>query len=114
MRALLQAGPTGLSLRGSGRGRLLHSALLLARREPRVRVIAGINLPMLLEFLHRRGRVSVEELSEQILQRRSRRDAVTGAASYLWFRVDDRLLHGQVTLGWGRHLDPDVYLLADA
>jgi mannose/fructose/N-acetylgalactosamine-specific phosphotransferase system component IIB len=33
--------------------------------------------------------------------------------SYLWFRVDDRLLHGQVTLGWGRHLDPRAYLLAD-
>lgn len=29
------------------------------------------------------------------------------------FRVDDRLLHGQVALGWGRRLDPRCYLLAD-
>lgn len=33
--------------------------------------------------------------------------------SYLWFRIDDRLLHGQVALGWGRHLDPRAYLLVD-
>jgi mannose/fructose/N-acetylgalactosamine-specific phosphotransferase system component IIB len=29
------------------------------------------------------------------------------------FRVDDRLLHGQVAHGWGRALDPAAYLLAD-
>ncbi len=32
---------------------------------------------------------------------------------YLLFRVDDRLLHGQVTLGWGSRLRPRAYLLAD-
>lgn len=31
----------------------------------------------------------------------------------LLFRVDDRLLHGQVTLGWGSWLHPDRYLLVD-
>lgn len=35
-------------------------------------------------------------------------------ARYLLFRVDDRLLHGQVALGWGRHLHPQAFLLADA
>ncbi len=34
--------------------------------------------------------------------------------AYLLFRVDDRLLHGQVMLGWGRCLEPRYYLLADA
>ncbi len=29
------------------------------------------------------------------------------------FRVDDRLLHGQVSLGWGRHLGRTDYILAD-
>lgn len=29
------------------------------------------------------------------------------------FRIDDRLLHGQVAHGWGRVLDPSAYLLAD-
>ena len=28
-------------------------------------------------------------------------------------RVDDRLLHGQVVVGWGRELKPDLLVLAD-
>ena len=28
-------------------------------------------------------------------------------------RVDDRLIHGQVVVGWGRVLNPDVLVLAD-
>ncbi|HPF71092.1 MAG TPA: PTS sugar transporter subunit IIB [Candidatus Krumholzibacteria bacterium] len=27
-------------------------------------------------------------------------------------RIDDRLIHGQVTVGWGQHLRPDLILLA--
>lgn len=27
-------------------------------------------------------------------------------------RIDDRLIHGQVTVGWGAHLQPDLILLA--
>lgn len=34
-------------------------------------------------------------------------------ASYLLFRIDDRLLHGQVSLGWGTRLAPRAYLIAD-
>ena len=33
---------------------------------------------------------------------------------YSLFRVDDRLLHGQVALAWGRQLNPKHYLLADS
>lgn len=29
------------------------------------------------------------------------------------FRVDERLIHGQVILGWGRHLRPDRYVVVD-
>lgn len=32
---------------------------------------------------------------------------------YLLFRVDDRLLHGQVTVGWGLRLGPGRYLIVD-
>ncbi len=32
---------------------------------------------------------------------------------YMLFRADDRLLHGQVALGWGRQLNPRHYLIAD-
>lgn len=34
-------------------------------------------------------------------------------APFRLFRVDDRLLHGQVSLGWGRHLGRTDYVLAD-
>jgi mannose/fructose/N-acetylgalactosamine-specific phosphotransferase system component IIB len=33
--------------------------------------------------------------------------------AFLLFRVDDRLLHGQVALGWGGPLGTRAYLLAD-
>ncbi|MDX1566298.1 MAG: PTS sugar transporter subunit IIB [Longimicrobiales bacterium] len=29
------------------------------------------------------------------------------------FRVDDRLIHGQVVVGWGNRLDPDRYVVVD-
>lgn len=32
---------------------------------------------------------------------------------FLLVRVDDRLLHGQVALGWGLKLQPSLYLIAD-
>ncbi len=31
----------------------------------------------------------------------------------VWVRVDDRLLHGQVALGWRRALEPDWFWIAD-
>lgn len=33
--------------------------------------------------------------------------------SILLYRVDDRLIHGQVVVGWGSRLDPDRYLVVD-
>ena len=29
------------------------------------------------------------------------------------FRVDERLIHGQVVVGWGGHLRPDVFVVVD-
>ncbi|MBN1163913.1 MAG: PTS sugar transporter subunit IIB [Candidatus Krumholzibacteriota bacterium] len=29
------------------------------------------------------------------------------------FRIDDRLIHAQVVIGWGRHLKPDRIVIAD-
>ena len=34
-------------------------------------------------------------------------------SAYLWVRVDDRLLHGQVALGWRHELDPAAFLIVD-
>jgi PTS system mannose-specific IIB component len=33
--------------------------------------------------------------------------------SFLLIRVDDRLLHGQVALGWGKSLNPRAFLIVD-
>ena len=33
--------------------------------------------------------------------------------SIVLFRVDERLLHGQVVIGWGNQLRPDRYLVVD-
>jgi mannose/fructose/N-acetylgalactosamine-specific phosphotransferase system component IIB len=37
----------------------------------------------------------------------------SGVSRYLLVRVDDRLLHGQVVLGWGQVLAPRAYLIVD-
>ncbi len=36
-----------------------------------------------------------------------------GGSGYLLVRVDDRLLHGQVVLGWGQRLAPRAYVIVD-
>jgi mannose/fructose-specific phosphotransferase system component IIA len=46
-----------------------HACLLVGRGRPGVRVISGVNLPMLLEFLCHRGRVSLAELEARLLSR---------------------------------------------
>lgn len=33
--------------------------------------------------------------------------------SIVLFRVDERLIHGQVVIGWGHHLRPDRYIVVD-
>lgn len=33
--------------------------------------------------------------------------------SIVLFRVDERLIHGQVLMGWGRHLHPGRYVVVD-
>jgi mannose/fructose-specific phosphotransferase system component IIA len=46
-----------------------HACLLVGRSLPGVRVVSGVNLPMLLEFLCHRGRVSLAELEARLLSR---------------------------------------------
>lgn len=46
-----------------------HACLLVGRSRPGVRVVSGMNLPMLLEFLCHRGRVSLAELEARLLSR---------------------------------------------
>ena len=34
--------------------------------------------------------------------------------SILLYRVDERLIHGQVTVGWGGRLNPDLFVVVDS
>ena len=62
-----------------------HACLLVGRSRPGVRVVSGVNLPMLLEFLCHRGRVSLAELEARLLSRG--RDGIRSAG-------DDREVEG--------------------
>ncbi len=44
-------------------------AMAVTKRHPEVPLACGVNLPMLLEFLHHRDRVGLAELSERIEDR---------------------------------------------
>ncbi|MEZ4651803.1 MAG: hypothetical protein R3E97_24000 [Candidatus Eisenbacteria bacterium] len=50
-------------------GSCCHAGLALRETDPRIRIVGGVNLPMLLEFLHYRDRVEPEELLERVVSR---------------------------------------------
>jgi PTS system mannose-specific IIA component len=50
-------------------GSCSHACLKLAAARPRTQVISGVNLPMILAFLNKRGEVPFEELPRVILER---------------------------------------------
>ena len=50
-------------------GSCCHAGLALREADARVRLVAGVNLPMILEFLHYRDRVDADELLERVLSR---------------------------------------------
>ncbi|MDZ7272282.1 MAG: PTS sugar transporter subunit IIA [candidate division KSB1 bacterium] len=62
------------TLRG---GSCWNAACKIAQRHPHVRVISGVNLPMLLSFLTKRDRLSFPQLVETVC-----RDGVRGITAF--------------------------------
>ena len=50
-------------------GSTCHACLSIARNHSNVRLVSGVNLPMLLAFLYRRDEVTFEELPRELTER---------------------------------------------
>lgn len=118
-----------------------HQACLLCEEEKEKRaVVAGVNLPLLLEALIVRETMKVKELQEHLMKKavdvvrcfpsignsfgseggkkKARIPEGTmmgdGKMKYVLVRVDSRLLHGQVVTSWIPSVHPDrVIIVSD-
>ena len=78
-------------------------------------LVAGANLPTLLDFVFADSMAPVDAARHaaergQGVDRRHRRST---AVTLELFRIDDRLIHGQVVVGWGQPLDIEFIVLVD-
>jgi mannose/fructose-specific phosphotransferase system component IIA len=92
----------------SGAGSCHTCGASAARRHGEVVIVTGINLPLLLDYLHNRDRLSAPELAERSAEGSGQhpRPARRTGVSWALHRIDDRLIHGQVLVAWGARLDP--------
>ncbi len=86
------------------------AAFKTCRDQPRRVVVCGVNLPMLLDFVFNR-RPSPRRARRPADPQGAGRDphAVPRrvvALPILLYRIDERLIHGQVVIGWGNQLRP--------
>ncbi len=84
-----------------------NAAAMLAIRNPRLRVISGLSLPLALELVDNQDSMNVDELCEHLTQIAKQTCVVcNGRGGFLMnitlARIDDRLIHGQVTTVWSK------------
>lgn len=110
---------------GPGHGRpgrrfTLAAAQRACRGRAGVHLLAGVNLPVLLDFLQKTGqpvrsyRWRMSWTAAMPASGSSHpRPAERHRMELLLFRIDDRLIHGQVSIGWAGPMKPDVLLVVD-
>ena len=76
---------------------------------------SGANLPMLLDFVHVAAPTTRTRRRARAAERGARRDhrARGAGVTLVLNRIDDRLIHGQVVVGWGQPLDVRFIVLVD-
>lgn len=83
-----------------------NAAAMLAMRNPRLRVISGLSLPLALELVDNQDSMNVDELCEHLTQIAKQKTGGNSGGGFLMnitlARIDDRLIHGQVTTVWSK------------
>ena len=107
-----------------------NAAAMLLRTRPNLEIVAGMNLPMVLDTLLAREGVSARDLSRQAIEagresvsrrggrhsigaRTRRRPFEGGIVSVRHVRIDNRLVHGQVVVTWLQAERADTILVAN-
>ena len=93
-------------------GSCLFAVLQRLRDTDGVKVVTGVNLAMLVDFVFHRSLAAGRGRRPRAVAAGSPRDQGALMAIVL-FRVDDRLIHGQVVIGWGRPLGVTRIVLVD-
>ncbi len=124
--------PTGRLVLVDDYGGSCATAAQLACEDEGTAIISGVNLAMLLAFASWREDYELEELVQQLIRKgrdaiirvggkragrtcrtSARPGSVNRAMDIVLARIDDRFIHGQVTVGWSQKLRPDRIVLAN-